>query len=76
MAIKTKAFIYNFIGFALIFIGLRFVLTIFNLGFTGVLIAGILAIICSPKFAVGSSDLGKQLYVKWIFLKGVRKVNF
>ncbi len=76
MSIKTKAFIYNFIGFALIFIGLRLVLTIFILGFTAVLIAGILAIVCSPKFAVGPSDKGEQLYVKWVFLKGLRKVNF
>lgn len=77
MSLKTKAFIYNFIGFALLFLGVRYLLLSYtSLGFLAVVIAGVIAIVASPKFAMGPVDGKEQLFVKWIFFKGVKKVNF
>ncbi|WP_150451926.1 hypothetical protein [Arenibacter lacus] len=73
---KNKALVYNFLGFAILFIAIRFLVgmlldlkTIFL-----AIIAGVVTIVLAPKFAVVKTPKGKKLMMSWIFLKGVREL--
>ena len=70
-----KVLIYNFLGFAILFIIFRFGLgLLLELEtFYLALIAAILASFLAPKFAVVKKE-GKDLIVmKWIFIKGFKE---
>ncbi len=76
MSLKTKALFYNFIGFAVLFIVIRSVMW-FVLSSDGILlaiVAAILASILSPKFATTKTKEGDKLFMKWLFMKGVKKL--
>ncbi|MCX2681529.1 hypothetical protein OOZ15_16365 [Galbibacter sp. EGI 63066] len=77
MSLKTKAFIYNMIGFIAIFLIVRFsLLYLFSLNhLILVLIAAFSASILSPKFAVVTENGVEKIKMKWIFLKGFRDVK-
>ena len=76
MKVQTKAFIYNLLGFALIFLLVRFVLAyFFHLNrWVLALVAAIVASLLAPKFGVVKTANGDKLFVKWIFKKGVKEV--
>ncbi|MCM4168950.1 hypothetical protein DHD08_14785 [Arenibacter sp. H213] len=73
---KHKAFLYNFLSFAILFVAGRLLLGMFLSLDTLVLaiIAAVVASILAPKFAVVKTQTGKKLMMKWIFLKGVREI--
>lgn len=76
MSLKTKALFYNFLGFAILFIIIRSVMW-FLLSIDGIflaIIAAILASVLSPKFAVTKTKEGEKLFMKWLFIKGIKKV--
>ena len=76
MTLKTKALFYNFLGFAILFIIIRSVMW-FLLSIDGIflaIIAAILASVLSPKFAVTKTKEGEKLFMKWLFIKGIKKV--
>lgn len=79
MALKTKAFLLNFICFGLIFITFR--LGVMGCFFSemssmmAALISGVGAIFVSPRFAAVPTDAGEKLFMKWIFVKGVKKIG-
>lgn len=79
MATKTKAFLFNFICFGLIFVTLR--LGVMNYFFpeaspaVGAIASGIIAIFISPRFAAIPTDTGEKLFMKWIFVKGIKKIG-
>jgi hypothetical protein len=77
MSKKVKAFLYNLICFALIFLGFRW-LIIHYTNLTGFLIpitAFVVGTLTAPKFqAVPTAD-GEKLFMKWLFIKGVREVK-
>lgn len=73
---KYRALLLNFIGFAILFVIARLTLghylpinRIF-LAVTSAIIANVLA----PKFGAIQSDGGEKIMMKWIFIKGVRKI--
>lgn len=73
---KNKALLFNFLGFALLFLLLRFILSsVFDLHniFLAIL-AAIGASILSPKFGVVRTEQGKKVMMKWILMKGTREV--
>ncbi|MDC6389897.1 hypothetical protein PP182_14455 [Maribacter sp. PR1] len=76
MKLKHKALLYNFLGFAIIFLiarfGLVYLLEVkpFYYAITSALIAMLLA----PKFAVAQVNSSKKLMMKWIFLKDVKEL--
>ncbi|MDG3583388.1 MULTISPECIES: hypothetical protein [Galbibacter] len=74
---KTKALLYNLIGFVGIFLILRFTLLyLFPVNhIVLVLIAAVVASVLAPKFAVVNENGKEQIKMKWIFLKGFRNIN-
>lgn len=77
MTLKTKSIVYNFLGFALLFIIVRFVAATFtNLtGFWLPLTAAVAASILAPKFQVIKTHDGEKMYMKWLFIKGVKELK-
>lgn len=77
MSKKVKAFLYNLLCFAILFIGVRYLIQHYT-NLTGYFIpitAFVVGTLAAPKFqAVQTSD-GEKLYMKWIFLKGVKELG-
>jgi len=72
-----KAVLYQFLSFALIFLGCRWLLVSYtSLGtFAALAISFVAATVLSPFFKVERTRQGDKLYMKWIFLKGVREIK-
>ena len=72
-----KAVLYQFLAFALIFLGVRWLLISFTLmgTFFVLMTAFVAATILSPFFKVERTREGDKLYMKWIFMKGLRQVG-
>ena len=77
MTLKTKAFIYQLISFAVLFIAFRFIIATYtNLsGFWIPLTAFIVGTILSPQFQAVKTNDGEKLFMKWIFMKGVKQIK-
>ena len=77
MSKKTKSFVYQLISFAVFFIGLTFLIKqFFPLNdFVTKLVAFILGTIFAPKFQAVKTKDGEKLFMKWIFVKGLREIN-
>jgi hypothetical protein len=77
MSKKTKALLYNLICFAVIFISFRFLIDLYtNLtGYWIPLTAFVIGTILAPKFQAISSPTGEKIYMRWIFLKGIKEVG-
>lgn len=77
MSKKVKAFIFNLIGFAILFIGLRyFLLDYTNLtGFWKPVTAFVVATLLAPKFQAINTKDGEKLFVGAMFMKGVREIK-
>ena len=74
---KTKAFIYNFLGFAVFFFAARFLVGKYtNLeGWWIPLTAFVVGTILAPKFQTVSTREGEKLFMKWIFVKGLKELK-
>jgi hypothetical protein len=73
---KFKALLFNFIGFAVLFLGVRFsmgYLIPLNPIFLAV-VSAIIANILAPKFGVIEKDQQRKIMMKWIFIKGIREI--
>ena len=69
MKLAHKALLLNFIGFAAVFLAVRFTLDYFftvNRFFLA-FIAAVAATLTSPKFAVIKTGKGEILSMKWLF---------
>ncbi len=77
MSKKTKALLYNLVCFAVIFISFRFLIDLYtNLtGYWIPLTAFVIGTILAPKFQAISSLTGEKIYMRWIFLKGIKEVG-
>ncbi|NER14195.1 hypothetical protein GWK08_12140 [Leptobacterium flavescens] len=77
MSLKTKALLYNFLCFAVIFLTARFtlgyVIPLSNIALA--VISAVLATVLAPKFGVVQTNSGYKLMMKWIFLKKVREIK-
>lgn len=74
----VKSFLLNFIGFAIIFSIVYFIVVKFLTGLTGYWIpitAGISASILSPKFQVVKYMGEEKIYMSWLFIKGVKEIK-
>ena len=73
---KFKALLFNFIGFAILFVVIRLFLGYYwpinriFLAVTSAIAANILA----PKFGAIQTDNGEKIMMKWIFIKGIREI--
>jgi hypothetical protein len=74
---KTKALLYNFLGFALFFTIVYFLVVRFT-HVTGLwipFISGVAASILTPKFQVVKYMGEEKLLMKWMFIKGVKEIK-
>lgn len=75
MDYKTKALLWNLIGFAVLFIIARFLLALYS-GLTGLwlpITAFVVATIIAPKFQAVKTRDGEKIFMKWIFIKGIKQ---
>lgn len=74
---KTKAFLYNFLGFAPLFVICRIAAAYFThlSGLWLPLTAAVAASLLSPKFQAITTSEGEKIYMKWLFIKGVKEVK-
>lgn len=77
MTLKTKAFIYQLLSFAALFIIFRFLIDAYtNLqGFWIPLTAFVIGTILSPQFQAIKTNEGEKLFMKWIFMKGIKQIK-
>jgi hypothetical protein len=77
MSPSTKAITYSFLCFAAIFIALRFVVLAFTglTGFWAPLTAAVATTIVCPQFKAIRTPNGEKVFMKWIFMKGVKEVG-
>lgn len=75
--LQIRAFLYQLGCFAILFISLRYLtekytnLTGFWIPFTAFVVGTIL----SPKFQAVKTKDGEKLFMKWMFVKGIKEIN-
>ncbi|MFY7989038.1 MAG: hypothetical protein ACOVNP_09175 [Flavobacterium sp.] len=77
MSKKVKAFLYNFLGFVVIYIPTLYLVNIFS-HLNGIWIpmtAFMVALLLAPKFQAIKTHSGEKIYMKWFFIKGVKEIK-
>ncbi|NHM03046.1 hypothetical protein [Flavobacterium difficile] len=77
MSKQTKALVFNMLGFLILFITFRFIVATYS-SFTSWQIpvaAFLVATILAPKFQVVKTNDGEKLFMKWLFMKGVKEIK-
>ena len=77
MSKKVKAFLYNFFGFVVIYIPTLYLVNIFT-HLNGIWIpmtAFMVALLLAPKFQAIKTHSGEKIYMKWLFIKGVKEIK-
>ncbi|UYW01687.1 hypothetical protein K5I29_01810 [Flavobacterium agricola] len=74
---KTKALVYQFISFAVIFIILRYLIENYTAvtGFWIPAIAAVASTILAPQFKALQTPNGLKLFVNWIFFKTPKEIK-
>ena len=75
--LQVRAFIYQLGCFAILFIAGRFIIANYT-GLTGLWIpmtAFIIATLIGPQFKALKTKEGEKLFMKWIFLKGIKEIG-
>ncbi|RVU91649.1 hypothetical protein EH230_05790 [Flavobacterium columnare] len=74
---KTKAFLYNFLSFTVFFFSTRYLVTQYaNLsGWWIPMTAFVVSTILAPKFQSVVTRDGEKIFMKWIFIKGVKIIE-
>ncbi|MBK0368870.1 hypothetical protein [Flavobacterium agrisoli] len=75
--LQVRAFLYQLGCFASLFIGVRFLVAQYT-GLTGIwipLTAFVVATLASPKFQAVKTRDGERLFMKWIFIKGIKEIG-
>ncbi|GIZ15120.1 hypothetical protein [Capnocytophaga catalasegens] len=77
MSAKSRAFLYNFLSFGLIFITLRFIVNFLlpELNYwIAVTISGFTTIFLAPRFGAFEKQGREVVLMKWIFFKDIKEV--
>lgn len=77
MSKQNKTLIFNMIGFLILFMAFRFIIAKFT-GFTSWQIpvaAFVISTILAPKFQMVKTAEGEKIFMKWIFIKGVKEIK-
>ncbi|WP_431244857.1 hypothetical protein ACQ9BO_11835 [Flavobacterium sp. P21] len=75
--LQVRAFLYQLGTFAILFIAGRYVIAMYT-GLTGIWIpmtSFIVATIIGPKFQAVRTKDGEKLFMKWIFIKGIKEIG-
>ena len=77
MGLQTRALLYQLMCFAVLFISFRFILDEYTglVGYWVPITSFVIGTLLSPKFQAVKTRDGEKLYMKWIFMKGIREIN-
>lgn len=75
--LQVRAFLYQLISFAVLFIGFRFLIAKYTSlqGFWIPLTAFVIGTILAPKFQSVKTKDGEKLFMKWLFVKGIKEIK-
>ena len=75
--LQLKAFLFQLICFAVLFITFRLLLGLYTplKGIWIPLTAFVLATVLAPKFQSVKTKDGEKLFMKWLFIKGIREIG-
>jgi hypothetical protein len=75
--LQLRAFIYQFIGFFIFFLAIRFLIIKFTTleGFIPSFIAFLVGTFFAPKFMATKTKDGEKLFMSWLFMKGIREIG-
>ncbi|MCX6171694.1 MAG: hypothetical protein NT048_02515 [Flavobacterium sp.] len=75
MSNNIKALLYNLVCFATIFILVRFLLGVYSglYSFWLPVTAFVVSTILAPKFQAVKTSEGDKIFMKWLFVKGIKK---
>lgn len=72
--LQLRAFVYQLLCFAILFIGMRYLIDRYS-NLTGLWVpftAFVVGTLLSPKFQAVKTKDGERLFMKWIFMKGIK----
>ena len=75
--LQVRAFLYQLGCFIILFTGFRFLIFQYT-PLTGIWVsfaAFVIGTILSPKFQAIKTKEGERLFMKWLFLKGIREIG-
>lgn len=75
--LQVRSFLYQLGCFTILFLGFRFLIAMYT-GLTGFYIpfaAFLIGTILSPKFQAVKTKDGEKLFMKWLFMKGIREIS-
>ena len=77
MNLETKSLLYQFICFAAIFALVRYAIVPYTslTGYWLPITAFVVATLLCPVFKVVRTPQGQKLYMKWMFIKGVKEIK-
>jgi hypothetical protein len=75
--LQVRAFLYQLGCFAILFISGRYIIASYTelTGYWIPITAFIVATLISPQFQAVKTKDGEKLFMKWIFLKGVKEIK-
>jgi hypothetical protein len=75
--LQVKAFVFQLICFAVLFIGMRFLVEKYSSlsGFWIPLTAFMVGTILAPKFQAVKTNDGEKIFMKWLFIKGIKEIK-
>ena len=75
--LQVRAFLYQLGCFAILFILARFLVEKYTelTGFWIPMTAFVVGTLLSPKFQAAKTKDGEKLFMKWIFMKGIREIG-
>ncbi|OYU80003.1 MAG: hypothetical protein CFE23_11490 [Flavobacterium sp. BFFFF1] len=73
----TKALLFNFICFAALYLLMFFLIVTFTQldGWMKPVTAAVAASLLAPKFQSVKTSAGEKVFMKWIFIKGVKEIK-
>ncbi|RZJ36707.1 MAG: hypothetical protein EOO51_00915 [Flavobacterium sp.] len=77
MNLQTKALIYQLVCFAALFLSFRYLIDEYT-HLQGIWIpvtAFVVGTLLSPKFQAVKTKTGDKMFVKWLFIKGIREIK-
>ena len=75
--LQVRAFIYQLLCFAVLFIGIRYLVATYT-NLTGLWIpftAFVAGTILAPKFQAVKTKDGEKIYMKWLFVSGIKEIK-
>ncbi|HBK83126.1 MAG TPA: hypothetical protein DDZ41_05940 [Flavobacterium sp.] len=77
MSKKSKAFLFNLLGFSFFYTIFYFLVMISETlqGLWIAIASFVIATLLAPKFQAINTNEGEKLYMKWIFKKGLKVIN-